>query len=239
MAHNKSNKLLVSSRALLHGLKLHGTWLNAPPETGQMLDLKLDRLEEAAASVETARTTATMAKNRLTIADRALKSWLTKARLVVMLARGVRGSESWVHSDFANAKTKIPKAIDGRISLGRALVTFFARHPELGVPFAEVTAARGRAICERAAQSSEMLDLAKKDYLLMNQQRQLAENDLRNDVRKLTEWLRTHLDGSDKRWSDFGIAGSMRRGGNRLGRRPLRAIRFAHPAGDSRHIAAA
>ena len=241
MPNPNSDKLLTGAHALLRGLKAHGAWIHAPCDMATTLESKIREIEESATALAAARDTSTMATNRLTIADRALKAWLTKARLVVMLARGVRWSESWVHTGFTDSKTKVPKRIAERISLARALVTFFARHPELGVPFAEVTAARGRAICERAAQSSEMLDLAKKDHSVMNQQRQLAEADLRSAVRKSVEWLKTRLDAADNRWSDFGMVASVRssRSRTRLGRRPLRAIRFSHSDSGGHQVAAA
>ena len=241
MADQNSDKLVISGQALLHGLRLHGTWINAPQDVTTMLETKLHRFQETLPGADAARTTATMAKTRVAVADRALKSWLTKARLVVMLARGVRWSESWVHTGFTDSKIKVPNRLDGRIALGRALVTFFARHPELGVPFAEITAARGRAICERAAQSSEMLDLAKKDHFVMNQQRQLAESDLRNAVRKVTGWLKTNLDAFDNRWADFGIVVSVRSrpGSRNSARQRVSTIRFSHSGPEPHHVAAA
>lgn len=240
MADRNSDKLLVSGQALLHGLQMHGPWINAPCDMATTLQFQVRQIQEAVDALAGARNTSTMAANRLAIADRSLKTWLTKARLVVMLARGTRWSESWVHTGFTDSKTKIPKRLAERISLARTLVTFFARHPELGVPFAEVTAARGRSICERVAQSSEMLELAKKDCAVMNQQRQLAESDLRRAVRKTTDWLKTHLDGSDNRWADFGIVVSVRnhRGRRRSGR-SVPTIRFSHSPPDRHHVAAA
>jgi len=237
---HKPDTLLSSANALHHGLELHGTWINAPYELIASLATKIHQFQEAIDGGATAETTKSMAADRLMIADNTLKAWLTKARLVVMLARGARWSESWVHTGFVDRRTQVPKRLQARIDLGRALVTFFARHPELGVPFAEVTAARGRVICERTAQSGEMLELARNDYAVMNQQGRLAATDLRNTMRKTVEWLRARLDGCDQRWADFGIVVSVgKKRGRRSKARSVPVIRFSHDTTDPHQVVAA
>ena len=238
---HKPDNLLSSANALLHGLELHGTWINAPHDLTGSLGAKIYRFQEAIDGCATAETTKSMAAERSAIAECALKTWLMKARLVVMLARGARWSESWVHTGFVDRRTQVPKRLQARIDLGKALVSFFARHPELGVPFAEVTAARGRAICERAAQGSEMLELARNDCAVMNRQCRLAGTDLRNTLRKGVEWLPAHLDGSDQRWADFGILVTVRkkRARRRAKTRSVSVIRFSQGATDAHHVVAA
>src|SRR5207248_7769848 len=120
-----------------------------------------------------------------------------KARLVVMLARGARWSQSWIPTGFTHSQTKVPSRLEDRIALARALVSFFARHPEYGVAFAEITAARGRAIYERVSQSSQMLQLAKNDCIVARQQRETAEADLRGAMREMICELKTQLQPSD------------------------------------------
>jgi hypothetical protein len=235
------DNLLSSANALLHGLEIHGTWIDASYSFIPLLNSKIYELQEAFTAAETAETTKAIAADRLMMADRVLKAWLTKARLVVMLARGARWSESWIHTGFVDRRTRVPKQLQARLDLAKALVAFFARHPELGVPFAEVTAARGRAICERAAQSSEMLGLAKKDCTVMNQRCRLAAADLRNTMRKVVAWLKTHVEGPDPRWADFGFAvpAAKKHCRRRSPRRSASVTRLSHGSVEGHHVAAA
>lgn len=145
---------------------------------------KIDRLARALTAVDNSRNTTVLATKRLSLADKTLKTWLAKARLVVMLARGSRWSESWIHTGFTDRRTKIPKRLDDRMALAKALVAFFARHPEFGVAFADVTAARGRAIYERVLQSREMLQFSRDESATVRRECQTAAAELRAAIRK-------------------------------------------------------
>src|SRR5207237_9927260 len=106
------------------------------------LHLKMDRLQQAVTAFDVAQNTRTLSIKRLALADKVLRTWLAKARLVVILARNSRSSESWTHTGFKDRRSRVPRRLDDRIVLARALVSFFARHPEYGVAFAEITAVR-------------------------------------------------------------------------------------------------
>src|SRR5262249_2808460 len=136
-----------------HGMEMHRSELGISDDSVSQMRSKVERLRQAVVNTATGGSTNALATNRLSLADKTLKAWLIKARLVVLLARGSRCSELWNQGNFNNRKIRIPKRFDDRIDLARALVSFFARHPEFGVAFAEVTAARGRAIYERVVQS--------------------------------------------------------------------------------------
>jgi len=201
----------------------------------------MDRLQHAITAFASAQNTRTLSMKRLALADKVLRTWLAKARLVVMLARGARWSESWTHIGFTDRRTRVPRRLDDRILLARALVSYFARHPEYGVAFAEITAARGRAIYERVVQSGEMLQLAKNDCIVARQQRETADADLRGAMREMICELKTQLHPSDPCWTDFGLTPKHARKGG-LGRSPLRRptpIPFAPQTAPDRHSVAA
>jgi hypothetical protein len=229
-----TDNLLQFSARILTGIDSHGRWIGLGTHSADDLRLKIGRLEQSQAAVDISRNTKILATNRLGLADKVLKTWLEKSRLVVMLACGPRWSESWVATGFTDRRTRVRRSMDDRISLARKLVSFFARRPEFGVNFAEVTAARGRAIYERVLQSCQMLQLAKNDFVLTKGQRAAAENDLRNGLRRLISSLKVQLDGSDARWADFGLvpAHSRKRRARRslLKRKRTTPIPFVSPA---------
>jgi hypothetical protein len=206
---NGIDALLELGARMARGLDSHRGGIGLDENSTIEFRSILQRAREGSMAVTNARATRMLAIKRLAIADKALKTWLTKARLVVMLARGACWSESWIHTGFTERRTQVPRRLESRVTLGRALVSFFARHPEFGVNFAEVTAARGRAIYERVVQSCEMLQLAKDDCVLAKRERQTAENDLRHALRKIILSLKAHLAKSDPRWADFGLEPQM------------------------------
>jgi hypothetical protein len=164
MNSNPLENLIRDAGHLSHAMDTHWFWSSLGDETRHDVRSKVEQLREVARQEASARSTRDMAVNRLALADKALRKWLTSARLVVMLARGPRWSDAWHQTGFINAKMRVPKELDQRITLARALVSFFARHPEFSVAFAEITAARGRAIYERVMQSAEILEMAKTDF---------------------------------------------------------------------------
>ena len=205
MLPNKIAALLQLAPHFVAGLSRHEFCSDCSEQLTGELQSQIARFSEAASVLCTARNTATLSTKRLAIADKALKAWLAKARLVVMLARGARWSESWIHTGFTDGRTRVPTRLDARIGLARVLVGFFARHPEFGVGFAEVTAARGRAIYERVVQSCEMLRLAKIEWTAAREQHEAAGNDLREKLQQTISTLESHMTDDDPRWTDFGL----------------------------------
>ena len=214
MIPKSSDRLLNFATSLANGLETHGLWLGVGGESIHTVRARLNQLERTREALLTARNAKALAVKRIGLADKHLRSWLGKARLVVMLARGPRWSRAWVDTGFTSPAMRVPKKLDGRISLARALVSFFARHPEFGVGFAEITAARGRAIYERVLQSGEMLDLATKDSAAATRDRDVSEYELRVILRTVVSWLRLNLDRADARWADFGFAPAASRKAN-------------------------
>lgn len=241
MHPNGTNALLQFATRISHGVESHLHDLTVAGQWASDLRAKMDRLHDTAAAFSSAHNTRVLSIKRLALADKVLRTWLAKARLVVMLARGSRWSESWTHTGFTDRRTRVPRRLEDRITLARALVSFFARHPEYGVSFAEITAARGRSIYERVVQSGQMLEFAKNDCVAARQQREAAEADLRETLRVVVSELKTRLDQSDPTWTDFGFTPKHPRKGG-LGSSPLRrsrAIPFMRQSPPDHHSIAA
>jgi hypothetical protein len=143
----------------------------------------VDELRHTEAALLAASNAKVSADKRAAAAHDALRDWLAKARLVVMLARGAKWSEHWVESGFCRPRTNIPQCVNARITLAQAVVYFFALHPELGVPFAGVTAAEGRKLYERAMQCREILRALASDCARSKAQWHTARRILQRKMR--------------------------------------------------------
>jgi len=201
-----TDKLVSFATSMANGLDTHGLWLGVGDESIRAVRTRLNQFERMREMLVAARNSKALADKRICFTDKHLRTWLGKARLVVMLARGARWSRAWIDTGFTRPAMRVPKKLDARISLARALVSFFARHPEFGVGFAEITAARGRATYERVIQSEQMLELARKDCTAAMRDRDAAETELRAILKTVVCWLRSNLDRGDARWADFGFA---------------------------------
>lgn len=241
MIPKSTDKLVNFAVSIANGLETHGLWLGVGGESIRAVRERLDQLLAVRETVTAARNAQALANKRIGFADKQLRDWLGKARLVVMLARGARWSRAWVETGFTSPAMRVPKKLEGRISLARALVSFFARHPEFGVGFAEITAARGRATYERVLQSEEMLDLAKKDCGVAMRDRGAAEHELRAILKTVICWLRANLDRADARWTDFGFPPmtTQKASVRRSRRADAKPIEFVPPPEQQSHSVAA
>jgi len=178
------------------------------------------------------------------LADRTLKNWLNKAKLVIKLARGSQWSALYTLTNFADGHASVPRQMANRIALARTLVTFFARHPEFGVPFADVTAARGRSNYERLIQSNEMLQLIRQEFISTKRHRVEAARALRNAMRVVVAALSLRIAPGDERWKDFGLTSTpakvecAARAGKRRGAE-IASVSFTPPTAISRRVVAA
>src|SRR5689334_3327501 len=150
MAHNtlpsRMNDLLLAAEGMAQGLETHGPWLGLTQVPLGEFRRVLEEVRNAVAAWSVARAAKADAQSRMSAADEAMTAWLAKARLVVMLARGAKWSERWIETGFTHRGTNLPTRMELRIALAHRLVVFLALHPDFGVPFAGVTAARGRPI---------------------------------------------------------------------------------------------
>jgi hypothetical protein len=189
MGHNslpsKVTDLLVVAERMAHELEPHGPSLRTTEISAGEFRGIVDRARHAEALWSAARSAKASAQSRMSAADEALSSWLAKARLVVMLARGTKWSDRWIETGFAHRATNVPRRLEQRITLARRLVVFLALHPDFAVPFAEVTAARGRPIYERMIQTRAALELAATDCANSKRQRDAAVAALRSMMRQL------------------------------------------------------
>lgn len=199
------NDLVSLAKRIAHGLETHGPWLGIT----QISADEFRRILDQAAKTETAWSGAARAKrysqNLMAAADEALSAWLEKARLVMMLARGPKWSEHRIETGFTNRGMNVPKAIEPRIALARRVVFFLALHPTFGVPFADVTAARGRSIYERMVQARAAREVAITDCVNKKRERDAAERVLRRTMRQVILILGATIDPVDSRWFEFGL----------------------------------
>jgi hypothetical protein len=189
MGHNtvpaKVADLLLFAERMAHDLEAHGPPFGATDvSTGGFRHI-IDQARQAETAWLAARSARESAQARMAVADEALSSWLAKARLVVMLARGSKWSERWIEAGFAHRATNVPRRMELRINLASRLVVFLALHPDFAVPFAEVTAASGRPIYERMIQMRAALELAIADCSESKRRRDAAVGALRCTLRQL------------------------------------------------------
>ena len=188
---------------MLAGRETHGPWLRLGMEVEYARALADARAAESALAATRARVAE--AGRRGAAADAALTGWLAKARLVLMLALGGEWSERWLAAGFAHRGTNVPKRIGARMELGRGVTEFLQAHPEYAVPFAEVTAAAGRAVHgEITAAAREMRD-ADCEAGECKHIRDAAEKHLRRRMRLTVLLLSARLASNDPRWRAFGL----------------------------------
>jgi hypothetical protein len=208
---SRINKLISLAERIAEGLETYGPWLGMTQIPANEFRRILDDLVKAETAWSASRSAKASAQSRMVSAHEALASWLAKARLVVMLARGTRWSDRWIETGFIHRGTNVPKQIESRIALARQLVIFLALHPKFGVPFAEITAARGRSIYERTIQARDALDVATTNCRSSKRQRDGAERVLRRAMREVVLILAATIAPSDPRWLKFGLNQAARR----------------------------
>jgi hypothetical protein len=188
MCHNaipsKVTDLLIEAERVAYDLETDGPPLGISISAEEFRRI-LDKARQTQTAWSAARSAKLSAQSRISAVDEALTSWLSKARLVVMLARGSKWSEGWIETGFAHHATNVPRRMELRITLARRLVIFLALHPDFAVPFAEVTAACGRPIYERMIQTRAALELATRDCVENKRKREAAVGALRSAMRQL------------------------------------------------------
>ena len=197
--------LLSLGQHVANGLEMHGLWLGITQTPSSEFRRILDETEKAEAAWSAAENTRVYLQARMAAADEELTAWLAKARLVVMLARGEKWSERWIETGFAHRATNVPKRVDARIKLARKIVVFLALHPEYGVPFADVTAVRGRSIYERMIQARAASDLAASSCTMKKRVHNAAKRVLRSTIYQVIRTLDFTIAPNDPRWLAFGL----------------------------------
>jgi hypothetical protein len=197
--------LLSLGQHVANGLETYSLWLGMTQTPSSEFRRILDETEKAEAAWSDAENTRVHSQARMAAADEDLTAWLTKARLVVMLARGEKWSERWIETGFAHRATNVPKRIDTRIKLARKVVVFLALHPEYGVSFADVTAVRGRSIYERMIQARAASDLAGGSCTMKKRLLNAAKRVLRSTIYQVIRTLDFTIAPNDPRWLAFGL----------------------------------
>jgi len=202
---SRISDLLLLAEGMAQGLETHGPWLGMTQIPAGEFRRILDEVRNTTAVWSAARSAKADAQSRMSAADKALTAWLAKARLVMMLARGAKWSERWIETGFTHHGTNVPKRIELRITLAHRLVVFLALQPDFGVPFAGVTAARGRPIYERMVNTRDALELAVNGCTTSKRQRDAAERVLRRMMREVIVGLGSAISSADSRWLAFGL----------------------------------
>ncbi len=219
---SSSTDLLSLAEHVANGLETHGLGWGQTLVPSSEFRRILREAEEAEVAWSAAENAKAYSQARMATADKDLTAWLTKARLVVKLARGEKWSERWVETGFIH-RTSVPTHIEKKIGLARRLVNFLSLHPEYGVPFAGVTAARGRMICERMMHARDAFELARSAWALKKRLRNAAKRVLQDAIQQVVRTLNTSIAPSDPRWLAFGlnksIAKPVRKVRHRLGQR--------------------
>ncbi|HEY4281686.1 MAG TPA: hypothetical protein VGM62_01395 [Chthoniobacterales bacterium] len=239
MSRNLLPKTNQELRSIAHrmadGLTNHGPWLGLTDISISEFQMVAQALGDAETAFRNSNDAKELACKRVTLADRTLRTWLTKAKLVIKLARGAQWPALSSLSDVADSSAGAPRQMAERIVLARGLVKFFARHPEFGVPFADVTAARGRANYERLIQSNEMLQLARQECASAKRHRIEAERALRSLILGVVAALSLRIAPGEERWKDFGLTSTpAKRRGAAIG-----IVSLMPPSVVSRGVAAA
>jgi hypothetical protein len=241
MFPNRTNDLIELGRQFVRAMDAHRHDLAIEQFFGD-IDHTLQQLVNRQGAWASAEHAKLLSAQRLELSDKALARWLGRARLVMSLVAHARPCQPLADTAAADGRrTGVPKRLQGRVALARTLVSFFARHPEFGVAFAEVTAAKGRSLYERVIQSDDMLRLARQDCLVMRQQRNFASGEVRAMLRRIIASLQTQMNGSDPRWTDFGVmpTHSRRKRSSRSTPRRARRIVFVSVSDQVHHVAAA
>ena len=184
---------------------MYGLWLGMTQTPSNEFRRILDQAEKAEAAWSDAENTKAQSQARVAAADEALTAWLAKARLVVMLARGEKWSECWVETGFVHRAGNVPKRVNTRINLAQRVVIFLALHPEYGVPFADVTAARGRSIYERVVQARAALEIEASNCREKRRLFSAAKCVLRRTIYQVIRTLDLAIAPNDPRWLAFGL----------------------------------
>jgi hypothetical protein len=202
---SRVSELLSLGEQVANSLDMEGSWPAAMPISVGEFRRILGETGQAEAAWSAAENAKADSQARLATADEEVTAWLAKARLVVMLARGENWSKQWVETGFAGRAAKIPKRIATKLALARRVVFFFSRHPEYGVSFAGVTAARGRSLYERMAVARDALELVVKDWALKRRLRNSAKRVLQRALRQIIRTLDSVLAPNDPRRLAFGL----------------------------------
>ena len=197
--------LLSLGQHVASGLEMYGPWLGMTQTPSSEFRRILDETERAEAAWSNAENTRVQSQARMAAAGGALTAWLAKARLVVMLACGEKWSARWLEAGFTYRAGNVPKRVDTRIKLARKVVVFLALHPEYGVPFADVTAERGRSIYERTTQTRDASDLAASNCMVKRRFRNAAKRTLRRTMYQVIRTLDSTIAPNDPRWLAFGL----------------------------------
>jgi hypothetical protein len=196
--------LMQLAENMARGLEKHGRGIKLGSETPELRPA-FNELREAERAFASQRSEKAAAGKWAAASDAALKDWLAKARLAVMLARGIRWSEMWIEAGFTHRRTNVPKALAPRIELARRLVDFLSSYPQFGVAHANVTATHGRKLYDDVITARQVYRQLTAACNEAKRVRDGAERRLRRDMRSIVILLGVAIRPDDPRWLEFGL----------------------------------
>jgi hypothetical protein len=194
-----------SAENMAHDLETDGRCLQMTQTLAAELRVALSNFQERAAALAALRSEKAAARKWMNAAGEALTNWLGKARLAVMLARGVQWSEAWLEAGFTHRATSVPKAIGARIELAWRVLGFLARNPQLGVAHANVTASHGRKLYDDMVNARQVRRQLIVECNHARIARNTAERMLRHQMRQVMALLTTNVKPNDPCWQAFGL----------------------------------
>jgi hypothetical protein len=208
---SSSSDLLSFAEHVANGLEMHGAWVVGMEMPSSEFRRILGEAGQAEVAWSAAENAKAYSQARMATADKDLTAWLVKARLVVKLACGEKWSEQWIETGFTHRTGSVPKRIETKIGLARRLVNFLSLHPEYGVPFAGVTAARGRTICDRMIHARDALDLARTAWATKKRLCNATKRVLQHAIQQVVRTLDSAIAPNDPRRLAFGLSQSTTR----------------------------
>lgn len=181
--------LMQLAESIAHGLETNGPWLQTTQTQPAELRTALDNLRESEAAFASLQSEKAAAGRWTNAANKALTDWLAKARLAVMLARGVQWSEAWLEAGFMDRGTSVPKAIGPRIELAWRVIGFLARNPQFGVAHANITASHGRKLYNDIVSARQVRQQLITECHDAKAARDAAERKLRQKMRQIAVLL--------------------------------------------------
>jgi hypothetical protein len=195
--------LIRLGESLAHGLENCGPGLQIMQAQPAEFRAALANLRESEAACARLRSEKAAARKWMHAADEALTDWLAKARLAVMLARGVQWSQAWLEAGFTHQGTGVPKAVDSRIELARRVIVFFAHNPQFGVAHANVTASHGRKLYDDIVSARQVRRQLITECSHAKTARDAAERKLRQKMRQVTVLLSVRAKATESRGHAF------------------------------------
>ncbi len=198
-------EIYVSATKGYNGLLADGSGVPVTMVTATQMLTSRDAFKNAGTNYNSARNARGAAYKVFEPAMQALYTWLVTVRAVLARRLGPRWTEAWAEPGFLQPSTRVPRTIDGRISLGVSLKEYYTAHPEYEVPDMEITALAAQALSETAVTTQNVALGADQVVEAADATRQTARTAVLGNIEALIANLEQKLGPDDPRWTAFGF----------------------------------